>query len=138
MGTFKMDARETRYSAYRESYKLTFELAGEHAKWLLSTLMLLNSGAIAGIFQKEISHRNFVVSVFALGVLLALTSGTLAWFNLQWAASYYSNAAADILAEKEPKTYPWAISQSRTWAVYVAFGSIGCLAAGAILTALFL
>jgi hypothetical protein len=53
MGTPKMDARETRYSANRESYKLTFELAGEHAKWLLSTLMLLNSGAIAGIFFSE-------------------------------------------------------------------------------------
>jgi hypothetical protein len=133
-----MDARETRYSANRESYKLTFELAGEHAKWLLSTLMLLNSGAIAGIFfQKEISHRNLVVSVFALGVLLAVMSGTLAWFNLQLAARYYANAAADILAEKEPEPYPGKILRLRTWAIYVAHGSIGCLAAGAILTALF-
>jgi hypothetical protein len=137
MGTLKMDVREARYSANRESYKLTFELAGEHAKWLLSTLMLLNSGAIAGIFQKEISHRNFVVSVFALGVLLAVISGTLAWFNLQWAARYYANAAANILVEKEPEPYPRAILRLRTWAVYVAYGSIGCLAAGAILTALF-
>ena len=132
-----MDAREARYSANRESYKLTFELAGEHAKWLLSTMMILNSGAIAGIFQKEISHRNLLVSIFALGVLLALISGTFAWFNLQWAARYYANAAADILAEKEPAAYPAVILQLRTCAVCMAYGSIGCLAAGAILTVLF-
>jgi hypothetical protein len=70
--------RARRVEAYRENYRLTFVLAGEHSKWLLSSLMLINSGAIAGIFQKGIENKHWVsVRLFGLGALVALTAGIL-------------------------------------------------------------
>jgi hypothetical protein len=85
MATDEEEGRSSKYyEAYRENFRLTFVLAGEHAKWLLSSLMLINSGAIAGIFQKGIEKDHWVsVRLFGLGVLLALGAGILGWINLQ-------------------------------------------------------
>jgi hypothetical protein len=48
---------DKRYNADRDDHKATFQLSGEYAKWFISTLLLLNSGAIAGIFQKGASVK---------------------------------------------------------------------------------
>jgi hypothetical protein len=47
------DHADKRYNADRDAQKATFQLSGDYAKWFISTLLLLNSGAIAGIFQQK-------------------------------------------------------------------------------------
>jgi hypothetical protein len=122
---------EKKHAVYRENFKITFDLAGEHAKWLLSTLLLLNSGAIAGIFQKDSLHTNMALIVFALGVFFALASGILGWFNLQNAANYFAGAADDVLAGRTERHRPKSIVQTRQLAIKSAFASVGCLILGA-------
>jgi hypothetical protein len=126
---------EAKHAVYRENFKITFNLAGEHAKWLLSTLLLLNSGAIAGVFQKNAGHTNMAVAIFAIGVFFALASGVVGWSNLQWAARYYAIAANDILTGKSEQPLPRSVILSRTLAIFAAFSSIGCLILGAAFTA---
>jgi hypothetical protein len=48
---------KTRYDAFRDDYKEAFKLSGAYARWLISTLLLLHSGAIAAIFQKIANCR---------------------------------------------------------------------------------
>lgn len=127
---------DKRYAAYREDFRLTFGLAGEHAKWLLSTLLLINSGAIAGIFQKDkASDYLAALCFFGGGVFFALISGVLGWFNLQLAAKYYYETSSDVLAGNETRPRPCSVNKTRHAAIIAALLSIGCLVAGAILVA---
>jgi hypothetical protein len=128
---------EKKYAAYREDFRLTFGLAGEHAKWLLSTLLLINSGAIAGIFQKDkASDYLAALCFFGGGVFFALISGVLGWFNLQLAAKYYYEISDDVLTGREIRPRPSSVNKMRFVAVIAAFLSIGCLIVGATLIAL--
>jgi hypothetical protein len=107
------------YEAYRENFRLTFVLAGEHAKWLLSSLMLINSGAIAGIFQKGIEKDHWIsVRLFGLGVLLALGAGILGWFNLQCSSRFYRDAADDLLKGGMDAAMPDCVLRLRKWGNY--------------------
>jgi hypothetical protein len=125
---------EKKHIAYRENFKIAFDLAGEYAKWLLSTLLLLNSGAIAGIFQKDLSHTyRGALYFFAAGVFFALISGVIGWFNLQIAASYYHFVSGAMLAGKDEPIRPKSIDRTRKYALLAAFSSIGCLGLGAAL-----
>jgi hypothetical protein len=118
--------------AYRENSRLTFVLAGEHAKWLLSTLMLINSGAIAGIFQKRVEEKYWLsVFVFSLGVLFALGSGILGWFNLQIASRYYRDTADRLLEGEGDPGMPAKVRSFRQWAIAAAMASVGALVTGA-------
>jgi hypothetical protein len=123
---------EKKHTAYRENAKIAFDLAGEYAKWLLSTLLILNSGAIAGIFQKDAAHLYLVsVCLFAAGVFFALASGCIGWFNLQFAASYYEDACSRVLARQAELAVPNSVKLTVKMAIIAAFLSIGCLALGA-------
>jgi hypothetical protein len=131
-----MDQLERNHAAHRENFKITFDLAGEYAKWILSTLLLLNSGAIAGIFQKDLSHAYGVsLYFFAAGVISALISGIAGWFNLQGAAVWYHSAATAVLAGKDEHARPKSIDRNRKYALLAAFSSIGCLGLGTPLIA---
>lgn len=124
---------EQKHMAHRENFKVTFDLAGEYAKWLLSTLLLLNSGAIAGIFQKDLAPRyHEPLCFFAFGVLFALISGIFAWFNLQIAAGHYRFSASDALAGKEDRPLPASLVRTRRAGIIAAFMSAGFLALGAV------
>jgi hypothetical protein len=131
------------YEAYRENFKVTFVLAGERAKWLLSSLMLINSGAIAGIYQKGL-ERDHLLSVrfFGLGVLLALVAGIFGWFNLQISSRFYRDAAddllkgdadtvANLLKGKDESLLPPRVKHLRHWAIGSAVTSVASLVLGA-------
>jgi hypothetical protein len=126
------DLMMEKYAARRENFKITFALAGEHAKWLLSTLLLINSGAIAVIFQKDMqSGHRASLGLFGLGVFFALLSGILGWFNLQCAAKHYYKAADDLLAGRSDPPMPRSIYLLRYWAIRAAMSSVGCIVLGA-------
>lgn len=127
---------EHKHTAYRENFKIAFDLAGAYARWLLSTLLILNSGAIAGIFQKDAAHAYLIsICLFAFGVFFALASGITGWFNLQIAASYYENSGSRVLTRQAELPMPRSVRLTAKIAIIAAFFSIGCLALGAIFIA---
>jgi len=127
-------AGRDRYQAYRENFKATFELSGDYAKWFISTLLLLNSGAVAGIFQhKEIKTYVSSVSLFGVGIILALLAGLFGWLNLQIAARHYRLLAKDTLNHTAERSCPKSIVIFRWVATAFATLSVVCLAVGAML-----
>jgi hypothetical protein len=127
---------DKKHAVHRDNYKLAYALMGEHAKWLLSTLLLLNSGAIAGVFQKDLTNKHLLaICLFGCGVLCALIAGAAGWFNLQYAAGYYRGLAEDVLANKQERPPPTSITRMRTFAIFATIASIICLALGSVLIA---
>ena len=128
---------EKKHAVYRDNYRLAYGLMGDHAKWLLSTLLLLNSGAIAGVFQKDEAYNHLAaVCSFGGGVFFALVAGIAGWFNLQYAAANYRGLADDVLAEREERSQPISIAIMRTFGIVAAIVSVACLMLGATLIAL--
>jgi len=94
----------------------TYKLAGEYSRWGISTLLLLNSGAIAGIFKSEGLNQKWKLALiaFSLGIGFALLSGFLSWFNL-----YYKHGMQNAC---------WAIGTAVMSAIALFIGAILVLA----------
>ncbi len=108
-------AKIKQYEALREDHKLAFQLAGEYAKWFISTLLLLHSGAIAAIVQNGADPRfTRATIILGLGIALALLAGLAGWINLQLASKYYRRSATDLLQRKATNSWP---TQARTAAL---------------------
>jgi hypothetical protein len=122
---------DKRYEANREDHKATFQLGGEYAKWFISTLLLLNSGAILIIFQKN--GFPWAAFIHGIGILLALGAAFAGWLNLQWASRYFRAAADDVLAGNAPPPQPKKIKQSMCVAVFLAVTSAISWTIGALL-----
>jgi hypothetical protein len=121
---------DKRYEAHREDHKAAFQLGGEYAKWFISTLLLLNSGAILIIFQKN--GFPCAALIHGIGILLALGAAFAGWLNLQWASSYFRAVAEEVLAGNAPTPEPKKIKYARWVAVALAvlsaiFWTIGAL-----------
>jgi hypothetical protein len=131
------ESNRTKHAAYRDTFKTTFDLAGAYARWLLSTLLLLNSGAIAGLFQKDLAAAHISSLVFfGLGVFAALASGIVGWFNLQFAASYFEMSSRRALAGEADLPVPGSLKATRIIAILSGITSIGFLAMGSLLVVL--
>jgi hypothetical protein len=124
------DTERTRYDACRDDHKVTFQLGGEYAKWFISTLLLLNSGAIAAIFQKGAGAKS---AVHGLGIMLALGAGLVGWLNLQWASQHFRASAEESLNGRPIPTLPTKIKVARWLAVSLSILSAALLGFGAIL-----
>jgi hypothetical protein len=69
----------------------------DYGKWLLSSLLAMNGGAIIGTAAAgEIAKDLFVASVpfFVLGIITAMISGLLTWMNWDRATDLYRDMAS--------------------------------------------
>jgi hypothetical protein len=125
---------DRKYAACRDDHKATFQLSGEYAKWFISTLLLLNSGAIAAIFQKG-ATANYAGAflVLGLGIILALVAGFSGWLNLQLASQYFRESAEKIIEGASMTQLPPKIHWARHVAVTLSLLSAACLLFGAFL-----
>jgi hypothetical protein len=121
-----------KYEACREDHKTTFQLSGDYAKWFISTLLLLNSGAIAAIFQKGQTYACAVL-IHGLGIMLALAAGFAGWLNLQWASQHFRASTEEILEGVPMTPLPAKIATARCVAVTLSILSALSLGLGAIL-----
>jgi hypothetical protein len=129
------------YNDLRERERVTFNTSTEYGRWLISSLLLVNGGALAGLFsyldglaQDPTTLANFAAPVwcFIVGIVFALSSGFSAWFN--WSLhshNYRLSARYDMLWDPtkwadEPR-YSKAISW--TYRLGIAFG-VASLASG--------
>ena len=73
---------------YESSLDFGRKTQAEHSKWLINTLYLLHSGAIAGILSRMPIERipQFVSSLkwFVIGLALAFLAGLATWSNYDW------------------------------------------------------
>jgi hypothetical protein len=120
-----------RYEAHREDHKTAFQLGGEYAKWFISTLLLLNSGAILTIFQR--GGFPCAALIHGIGILLALGAAFAGWLNLQWASRYLRVIADDVLAGNAPTPQPEKIKHASCVAVTLALTSAIFCTIGALL-----
>jgi hypothetical protein len=115
------EVEKLQFASSREDHKLAFELAGEYAKWFISTLLLLHSGAIAAVVQQGAGQRFACATIIlALGIVLALLAALFGWFNLQLASFHY-RASADALLKSTPVP---SSSRSAQIAMMIAITSI--------------
>ena len=72
------------YHDYKESQRATFGVAAEYGRWLIASLILINGGALWGLFlylgsidAKMADLAPFIAPVwsFAIGITLAMCSG---------------------------------------------------------------
>jgi hypothetical protein len=122
---------DKKYVAYRDDHKATFQLSGEYARWFISTLLLLNSGAIAAIFQKG-ATANYAWA-FGLGIILALGAGFFSWLNLFCASQYFRVSAEKIIQGASTTPLPSKIRIALIVALILSILSAVCLCLGAIL-----
>lgn len=102
------------YEDLKQSERATFDVASQYGRWLISTLVIINGGALAGLLtfldglaSESDTLARFAHSIwcFVAGVILALMSGMMAWMN--WsahAANFGSMARHDMLWD--PKVWP--------------------------------
>lgn len=78
------------YHDLKESQRATFEVAAAYGRWLVASLILINGGALWGLFSylgsiglKADDLASFVAPIwsFAIGISLAMCSGLAAWVN---------------------------------------------------------
>ena len=72
----------------------------EYGRWLVSTLVLLHSGALAGLlFKAEALRPDYLVLfwIFLAGILFALSSGFATWLNATWGWEQYDKWGRQVL-----------------------------------------
>jgi hypothetical protein len=121
---------ETRlFESNRDNQKAAWQLAGEYAKWFISTVLLLHSGAIAALFQSNsIKSHATAAAILGFGILLALGSAYVGWLNLQWASHHFRQATYDHIERKPQSKCPSYIKTSGQVAVCLIMLSVFCLA----------
>lgn len=114
--------------------QMTFKLAGDYARWVFASILLLNAGAIAAVFNKfppEQLHRyQWPLALFSLGIVSALFGGFFGWLNLQKAATYFREPGGDGNVAK--LAFEEATQRSMWASVIFLFASGGCLLLGAV------
>jgi hypothetical protein len=90
------------YNDLKESQRATFGVAAEYGRWLIASLILVNGGALWGLFtylgsihDKGDDLALFIAPVwsFAIGIALAMCSGLAAWVNWSMHSDNYANMA---------------------------------------------
>jgi hypothetical protein len=129
-------------SFYESSLDFGRKTQAEHSKWLINTLYLLHSGAIAGIVSRVSTDKlpQFVGSLkwFVFGLALAFLAGLATWSNYEFFNFTYSELIKRIrygqwIAGDLPKS-----ARLVAWSSYIALAlglaSFFCLIIGAFLT----
>jgi hypothetical protein len=118
------------------------QLQADYGKWLISSLLFLHSAAIGGLAFKLESLKQVVDSLwwFVIGILLALLSGLMSWWNF----TLNDNAMqrlADHRMLTDPKYWPTTSPYQRLiWftlvmALVSGISSAACLVAGSAFVA---
>jgi hypothetical protein len=119
-------------------------MAAEYGKWIFQSLLLLNSGAIAGAFTYMSSvpsqrpQMSLVIPCFFAGIVMTLLAGFAAWVNWGAIADAFRQQADPWMVEDRSR-YPNGVPprtlliKASLWAS-VAFGFISglCLLAGTV------
>jgi hypothetical protein len=65
----------------------------QYGRWIINTLWLMHSGAIAGLATKWDAHETLPFKssfvCFGLGILLAFAAAIFSWFNFTFATNLY-------------------------------------------------
>ena len=127
---------------YESSLEFGRKTQAEHSKWLINTLYLLHSGAIAGILSRMPLEKipQFVgpLKWFASGLALAFLAGLATWsnyelFNLTYSQLIKRIRRSEWVAGDLPKSAKF-VSWSAWIALAVGLASFGCLVIGAFCT----
>jgi len=93
------------YNDLKEFQRTSFSVFAEYGKWLISSLVLIHSGALFGLFSfldtlasnpAALGAYKFPIWCFVAGLFLALVCGFLAWIN--W-GMHFANAQAEARAD---------------------------------------
>jgi hypothetical protein len=127
---------------YENSLEFGRKTQAEHSKWLINTLYLLHSGAIAGILSRMPLEKipQFVgpLKWFASGLALAFLAGLATWSNYELFNLTYSELIKRI---RRSEWVPGELPNSARfvgWTAWIALGvglaSFSCLVIGAFCT----
>lgn len=135
--TYKEHAKEI-YERMVEASRFSAEKQADYGKWLVNTLWLMHSGAIAGLLFKAsaTSPPPFLGALwwFVSGIALAFAAGFAAWWNFTFAYKQYERWADPSMlndASKWPKDTDPRITATMWVAVTCGVISVFCLLAGA-------
>ncbi len=95
-----VEARKLRYEQLQENRRAASQLQGEYGRWLVASLLLVHGGSILLLAQSQEMVRLVLPSVFwwhVAGLLLALTSGFLAWMNWGYHMILYDKVQPDMI-----------------------------------------
>lgn len=126
---------------YEKNVEFGRKTQAEHSKWLINTLYLLHSGAIAGILIRVPPERlsPFIqpLSWFIVGIALAFVTAFAAWLNYRYFIFTYSELAArarESRSSDEPPRSTKLVALTENLALLIFFGSFACLLVGAFST----
>lgn len=99
------------YHDLKENQRATFGVAAEYGRWLIASLILINGGAMWGLFsylgsigRQADNLTPFIPPIwsFAVGIALAMCSGLAAWANWSMHSENYRHMARfDMLWDPE-------------------------------------
>lgn len=118
---------------YEASLGFGRKTQADHSKWLINTLYLLHSGAIAGLLSRLPTERipQFVGSLnwFVIGLAFAFLAGLATWSNYEFYICAYSELIKRIRrgqwrpGDELPKSAKFV---SVTVVIALAFGLLAC------------
>jgi hypothetical protein len=110
----------------------------EYGRWIVNTLWLMNSGAIAGLLihwdgKGTVPHK-VSIALFTVGIVFGFAAAAAAWLNFtisddlfrRWGYAGASWASVDV-----EKNWKW-MRRTMYAAIASVLISIGCMVAGAI------
>lgn len=129
-------------TSYESALDFGRKTQADHSKWLINTLYLLHSGAIAGVVSRMPIEKIplFVNSViwFVIGLALAFLAGLATWANYDIYIRAYSEMIKRIRRDQwKPDELPKIakfVSLSAWLALLLGLASFVCLAIGALST----
>lgn len=131
------------YNDLKESQRATFAVAAEYGRWLIASLVLINGGALWGLFSfigvaglkaDGIGLYTGPIWSFIIGIVLAMLSGLSAWFNWSLHSDNYNCMARhDMLWNPEK----WADDPPHTAGIKISYwlslaAGVGSLISGVI------
>jgi hypothetical protein len=125
-------------SIWWESAKLARTAQVDYGRWIVNTLWLMHSGAIAGLLTKWDGHSPVpyptAITFFVAGIVLAFLTASFAWLNFTVSEAWFKSwtYAGDKWSfkpvDKHSRWLKWT-----TFTCVVAVGcSIACLIGGAV------
>jgi hypothetical protein len=84
------------YEHMRKMQQLCLSVMSDYGKWLVTSLLILHSGAIAALVYKNVPGSPLagaVVAPFAIGVVLSLITGFVSWVNFALNAEKFESWA---------------------------------------------
>ncbi len=127
------------YQFWREVHRSNTQMHGDYGKWLLASLQLIHAGALYVIGTSE----NFqpylgdgILWYFVVGLVLALLSGLVAWFNWGFGIKFayvYTNPSVlrDGTIPPPSKTFSNLVIWTYWLSILLGVGSLACIPLGA-------